>query len=120
MSEVRLHVEGLDAFTERTMAMAKRLDRGERKAHAAHISFETMESLLRVLTPNRWTLLRTLRGRGPMSIRALAHALGRDYRGVHADVTALIDGGLINRNDKALVFVPWSRITAEMTLETAA
>jgi predicted transcriptional regulator len=120
MSEVKLHVEGLDAFKERTMAMARRLDRGERKARAAHISFESMESLLRVLTSNRWTLLRTLRGLGPTSIRALARTLGRDYRGVHADVSALIDAGLIDRNNKALVFVPWSRITAEMALETAA
>lgn len=120
MSEVRLHVEGRDAFTERTMAMARRLDRGERKVRATHISFESMESLLRVLTPNRWTLLRTLRGLGPASIRSLARTLGRDYRGVHADVSALIDAGLIERDDKALVFVPWSRITAEMALETAA
>ena len=72
MSEVKLHIETLDAFARHALEMARRLDRGERKRAKAHIAFESMESLLRVLTPNRWRLLRTLRRRGVSSIRALA------------------------------------------------
>ena len=120
MSEVRLHVESLDAFSRRTMDMARRLDSGARRKGKAHLSFESMEDLLRVLTPNRWALLRTLRTTGPSSIRALAKAANRDYRGVHADVTALIEAGLMARDDAGLVRVPWSRITAEMALDVAA
>jgi predicted transcriptional regulator len=120
MREVKLHVETLDRFIGETMAMAERLDRGERKQQAAHIAFESMETFLKVLTPNRWTLLRTLRGRGPSSIRALAQALGRDYRGVHADVTVLVDAGLIDRDDSGAISVPWSRVSAEMALDVAA
>jgi predicted transcriptional regulator len=120
MDEVKIHVEGVDAFMERTKEMARRLDRGDHLHGEAHISFESMEELLKVLTPNRWTLLRTLRAKGPTSIRALAKALARDYRGVHADVTALIDAGLITRDDKGAIEVPWSRITAEMALDIAA
>lgn len=118
--EVRLHVEGLDAFKDRTMAMARRLDRGERRGSKAHFSFETLESLLSVLTPNRWTLLRTSRNTGPSSIHALARALGRDYRGVHADVTALLEAGLMGRDESGAVGVPWSKITAEMAFDAAA
>jgi predicted transcriptional regulator len=120
MSEVKLHVESLDTFIGRTEEMARRLDAGARGRRASHISFETMEALLKVLTPNRWTLLRALRGRGPSSIRALARALGRDYRGVHADVSALVEAGLINRDTKGRILVPWSRIAAEMALDAAA
>jgi predicted transcriptional regulator len=120
MNEVKLHVEGLDSFAGRTMEMARRLDRGERETRKAHLSFESMEGLLRVLTPNRWTLLRTLRGRGSSSIRALAKALGRDYRGVHGDVATLIEAGLIARDVEGAISVPWSRITAEMALDIAA
>jgi predicted transcriptional regulator len=120
MSEVKVHVEGLDAFAKRSLEVARRLDRGERKAHPAHISFETMEALLKVLTPGRWTLLRRLRADGPSSIRALSRALGRDYRGVHADVMALIEAGLVGRDEDGRVSVPWSRITAEMALDSAA
>ena len=76
--------------------------------------------LLRVLTPNRWVLLRTLHRIGPSSIRALAKALARDYRGVHADVAGLLDAGLITRDGAGLIRVPWSRITAEMAFGAAA
>ncbi|MDZ7785094.1 MAG: MarR family transcriptional regulator [Halioglobus sp.] len=120
MREVKLHVETLDHFIGKTMAMAEGLDRGERERQAAHIAFESMENFLKVLTPNRWALLRALRGRGPSSIRALAQTLGRDYRGVHADVTALVDAGLIERDNSGAVSVPWSRVTAEMALDVAA
>jgi predicted transcriptional regulator len=79
-----------------------------------------METFLKVLTPNRWALLRALRGRGPSSIRALAQSLGRDYRGVHADVAVLVDAGLIERDDSGAISVPWSRVTAEMALDVSA
>jgi predicted transcriptional regulator len=115
-----LHVETLNHFIGESMAMAERLDRGEREQQGAHIAFESMETFLKVLTPNRWALLRTLRSRGPSSIRALAQALGRDYRGVHADVTALVDAGLIERDDSGAISVPWSRVSAEMALDVAA
>jgi predicted transcriptional regulator len=79
-----------------------------------------MDRLLKVLTPNRWDLLRTLRSNGPSSIRALSQALGRDYRGVHADVGILLKAGLIERKASGAIHVPWSRITAEMSLDIAA
>ena len=120
MREVKLHVETLDGFARRSMEMARRLDQGVRKQGQGHISFESMEGLLRVLTPNRWRLLRTLRNHGPVSVRALARSLDRDYRGAHADVALLIDAGLIERNEQGAIFVPWTRITAEMALNIAA
>lgn len=120
MSEVRLHVETADEFFRGALDMARRLDAGEREVRPASRSFESMELLLKVLSPNRWTLLRRLRGEGPCSIRALAISLGRDYRGVHADVTALLDAGLVERGADGKVSVPWSRITAEMAVDIAA
>jgi predicted transcriptional regulator len=120
MSEVKLHIESMDQFFNSALDMAKRLDKGERVPEPASLSFESMELLLKVLTPNRWTLLRTLRANGPCSIRALSHLLERDYRGVHADVMALLDAGLIERSDDGKIAVPWSRITAEMAVDVAA
>ena len=120
MNEIRIEVETIDAFAKRTLAMAHRLDRGEHRAQRARLSFETMEGLLRVLTPGRWTLLRRLRSEGPSSIRALAKSLARDYRGVHADVVVLVEAGLIVKGEDGKVSVPWSRITAEMVLDAAA
>lgn len=120
MREVELHVETLDSFIGETLALAERLDRGERERRSVHIGFESMETFLKVLTPNRWTLLRALHGSGSSSIRALGQTLGRDYRGVHADVTALIDAGLIERDRTGVISVPWSRVTATMALDVPA
>jgi hypothetical protein len=39
---------------------------------------------------------------------------------VHADVTALIAAGLVERRDDTKVLVPWTRITAELSIEEAA
>jgi predicted transcriptional regulator len=119
VSEVRLHVESLDRFADRSLEVARRLDRGNRRAGRMEIAFETAETLLKVLTPNRWVLLRTLKRGGRMSIRALATSLRRDYRGVHADVVALAEVGLIDRGAGGIA-VPWSRITAEMDVDAAA
>lgn len=120
MHEVKLHVEGLDAFFAGARQMARRLDQGERAPSGASIAFENMETLLKVLTPGRWRLLRALRSQGPSSIRALAHVVERDYRGVHADVMAMLDIGLIRRDEAGLISVPWDRITAEMALDLVA
>lgn len=120
MNEVRLEVETLDRFFSGVLDMADRLDGGDMEPAAVHLAFERMEDLLKVLTANRWRLLRRLRSEGPTSIRSLAKVLERDYRGVHADVVALVDVGLIERDAAGKVAVPWRRITAEMAFDIAA
>lgn len=120
MAEVKLQIQSLDDFFADARRMARSLDSGDRSVEATHISFENMEGLLKALTPNRWRMLRRLRILGPSSIRALSQALERDYRGVHADVGVLIELELIERTQDGKIFVPWSRITAEMSLEEAA
>jgi len=120
MSDIKLTIESLDAFEAASRAMARRLDRGERAVHSAGFAFESVEAMLKVLTPNRWTLMRSLRAAGPSSIRALAQQLGRDYRGVHADASALLAAGLIERGEDGRIFMPWTRLSAEFDLESAA
>jgi predicted transcriptional regulator len=120
MREVKIRVQNLDNFFGDALEMARGLDRGDRGPEPELIAFESMEQLLKVLTPNRWTLLRTLRAHGPSSVRALSHLLKRDYRGVHADVAGLVRAGLIERTGDGKVVVPWSRITAEMAVDVAA
>jgi predicted transcriptional regulator len=115
-----LRVEDLDSFFEGALAMGRRLDERTDEVGRAKLAFESMAGLLKVLTANRWTLMATLRKIGPASIRALAKALARDYRGVHADVALLTDAGLVTRDDHGMISVPWSRIVAEMDLGVAA
>ena len=61
----------------------------------ARISFETPELLWKVLTAQRWELLKSLCGVGPISIREAARRVGRDVKTVHGDVTALLDAGVL-------------------------
>jgi predicted transcriptional regulator len=120
MNEVKIKVESKEAFFASAMKMAAKLDKGDFSTGNAIKSFETMEQFLRIMTSNRWSLLRTLRQSGPSSIRALSQLLARDYRGVHADVASLLEAGLIEKQADAKIRVPWTKIVAEMDVELAA
>lgn len=120
MHEVRLRVSTTDAFFSELKQIAVRIDAGDRTPTPAVIAFEKPEYLFRTLTANRWALLSALRASGPSSIRALAGRLGRDYRGVHADVCALLAVGLIEKNEAGRILVPYARIVTELSFEDAA
>ena len=120
MEELIVRVEHTDEFFDRLQASARQIDRGDETAAPASLSLSSMSQLLDVLSKTRWSLLSTLRDAGPSSIRALSKLVGRDYRGVHSDVTRLLSAGLIEKNEAGKVFVPWSKITAEVYLDRAA
>ena len=76
-----------------------------------HLYFPDLETLLRTLTSQRLALLKTLHAVGPVSIRALAKALERDYKNVHTDVQALRHVGLVTRQRDGCLLVTWTRIS---------
>ena len=86
---------------------------------APAIAFASWDLMHRVLVPRRLDLLRSLCGAGPISIRELARRVGRDFKGVHTDVTALLDAGIIDKDGKGVVF-PYDRIHVEFDIEAAA
>ena len=63
---------------------------------SARIGFATPELLWQVLTAKRWELLKALCGAGPVSIREAARRVERDVKGVHSDVTALQNAGVLD------------------------
>ncbi|OEU78825.1 MAG: hypothetical protein BA865_14875 [Desulfobacterales bacterium S5133MH4] len=93
-----------------------RAERGEKLEAEQRLDFENMETLLKTLTPGRWVLLKTLRTNGPMSVRALANDLGRDYKNVHTDVRRLERIGLIGRTKDDKTEVPWDILEARLRL----
>ena len=80
------------------------------------LSFANLPLLLKTLSPARWQLLERLHSEGPMSVRALAKRLARDYKNVHTDVSRLIGIGLAERGADQRVGVSWDIVTAEMKL----
>ena len=80
------------------------------------LSFEDLPLLTKTLSPARWTLLKSLKQKGPCSIYELAKRLARDYKNVHTDVTQLAGMGLIERRADGLVAVTWDLLRAELEL----
>lgn len=94
----------------------KRAEHGKKVETRQQLNFENIETLLKALTPGRWTLLKTLHTNGSMSIRALAKALGRDYKNVHQDVQRLESVDLIGRTQDNKIEMPWDIIEAHLRL----
>jgi predicted transcriptional regulator len=98
-------------------ARAKAASRGKRQG--ARISFASLDLMHRVLTPNRWQMLRTLMGAGPVGVRELARRLDRDVKGVHGDVQALLKSGVIDRADDGRVVFPFDAIHVDFVVKAA-
>jgi predicted transcriptional regulator len=97
MNDVKVTVGGKmeDEASRRFIDAWHRAERGE-TFRERHLTFESWDTLARVLTTRRMELLRYVRQHEVSSIRALAKALGRDYSNVHADVQALVAEGLLD------------------------
>jgi len=96
-SEVKVVVGGTLADDAAAFVSAwHRTARGERVRERV-LAFESWEGLARVMTGERYRLLRHVHAHPEPSVSALARSLGRQYRRVHADVAALEQVGLLIR-----------------------
>ncbi|MBW1780943.1 MAG: MarR family transcriptional regulator [Deltaproteobacteria bacterium] len=94
----------------------RRAESREKLEVEQRLYFENLETLLKTLTTGRWVLLKKLRTSGPLSVRALAKELGRDYKNVHTDIRRLERMGLIVRSKDNKIEVPWDIVEAELRL----
>src|SRR5579859_7631758 len=78
----------VEAFIERSLERARKLDRGERLPSEITRTFEDPSDLLRVLSAQRVRVLHAVRAR-PAPVSELAGALGRDRKAVRRDVALL-------------------------------
>jgi predicted transcriptional regulator len=91
----------------------------EGETQGAFISFESPALLFKVLSCKRWELLKVMTGAGPMAIREAARRLGRDVKGVHGDVIALLRAGILQKTDKELIVFPFDAIHVDFMLKAA-
>jgi len=89
---------------------------GEKVKPYFGVGFATIVQFGEVFTPKRWELVELLKASGPLTIYALAKRLGRHYRNVHKDVTALIEWTVIEKDEAKKVFVPWDEISVRWPL----
>ncbi len=90
------------------------------RAPAEGVYFADFATIMKFLTPRRLELVQALRAVGPVTVRALAQKLKRDYKNVHGDVQLLKRIGLIESRD-ARVHVPWDviRLHTEISAKPA-
>jgi predicted transcriptional regulator len=100
--KLQIHVgDTLEDTGRRFVGAWHALEQGKR-VRERHLSFESLEGLLSLLTPKRWELLKHVHRSPVRSIRALALELNRDYRRVHDDVEALAGAGLMQRDGRVV------------------
>lgn len=114
MSALRIRIEGLGEVGKAVLRAAEGAPEGE-----AGLSFTSYEQMHRVLSPKRLQLVKAMAGRGAMSIRQLARLVGRDFKGVHSDVTALVNAGVVDRGSRGIEF-PYEAIHVEFDIAAAA
>ena len=80
------------------------------------ISFASPELLWKVLTAQRWELLKALCGAGPVTVRGAARRVGRDVKAVHTDLSALLSAGVLSRTESGQVEFPYEAVKVEFLL----
>ena len=89
----------VEAFVERSLERARKLDRGERMPTEITMTFEDPSDLLRVLSAQRVRVLHAVRAR-PTPVSELAGTLGRDRKAVRRDVSLLESFGLLETREE--------------------
>lgn len=84
------------------------------------VTFASWSALASVMTDKRHELLNRLHDRPAPNIRALARDLGRDFKRVHTDVTALEAIGLIDRDDDGTLRAAYDEIRTTISVGTRA
>ena len=118
MTKHRIHIgtEAPDRGFGRFVNAWHRAEQGELTETEVHLNFQDLSMLLAILTPRRLEILKTLRRQGPLSVRALAKTLERDYKNVHVDTRALEQANLLERTDSGTLQAPWDIIDAHLSL----
>ncbi|SEH23983.1 transcriptional regulator [Rhizobium sp. NFR12] len=119
MTTLKVKIQNFDSSLSAVLDAAKAAE-SDPAFQAEHIlSFPTWDMLHRVLAPKRLEIVQVLTAQAPMTIREVARRVGRDFKGVHGDVTTLLNAGVIEKAPGGVVF-PYDRIHLEFDIAAAA
>ncbi|WP_244829770.1 transcriptional regulator [Caballeronia sp. TF1N1] len=110
-----IRISSLEELTERFNAAVE----NGKPLHGRNFSYATPELLFRTFTTPRWRIIRVMTGAGPMSIRELARRLERDVKGVHRDVQALLQAGLMENDANGAIIFPYDTVHVNFKLKAA-
>lgn len=89
----------VEAFIERSLERARKMDRGESLPSEITMTFEDPSDLVRVLSAERVRVLHAVRAK-PAPVSELAATLRRDRKAVRRDVSLLQYFGLLNTREE--------------------
>ncbi len=116
-TKVQVHVGSLRDMANRFTNAWNQASKGI-EVNETNITFLDVQTMLDTLSPRRLDLLRYVRQNGAENTRALALALGRDYKNVHNDVSILITAGLLLQDGRKLS-APWDELCTHVSLKAA-
>lgn len=116
MTKLEIGFGGLKEAAAEFLRTAKTLEKRTRVRASDRLHFADMPTLLKNLTGERWRIVEFVKANGPLSIYAVAKRLERNYKNVHADVSRLLELGLLEKRDDGRLVVPYRAIVAEIKL----
>lgn len=96
MKVKKIVIKSREEFDAETLAIVRKLDRGEKVKSEKGEFFESLEAVRNFLTEKRLELWRIIRDKEPKSLTELARLVKRDYKDVHQDVSILVEVGLVD------------------------
>jgi len=113
MTTVTLSIASREAVTRRFLNAAA----GHAEGH--FISFATPSLLFGTLTAKRWDLLAAMQGAGPLAASDLACRVGREVKGVQADLRALFNAGIVEKTPDGEFVFPYDALHVDFSLRAA-
>lgn len=86
----------------------------------AYITFPTVQALEATLTDPRWDIVRAMCSAGPLTLPEVARRVGRDVKGVHNDMHALMDAGVLEKAEGGRVVFPYDAVHVDSMMPPAA
>lgn len=118
MKRIYVEVMTTDAAARRLTKAWRAAEHGE--AVEPVVGVGSITELTALLSPKRMELLRYVAEHPGLSVRALAHAVKRDYKNVHTDVSDLEARYLLERDEAGTVSAPYDEIVIRAPLRKAA
>jgi predicted transcriptional regulator len=115
MKTLTVRIESLESLGQ-SIVHAMQVDMPET---SAGLSFASYAEMHRILTPKRLEIIRTMAGQEALSYREVARRVGRDFKGVHTDLTAMIAAGVVDRKDDGVVF-PYETMRFDFDIQANA
>jgi len=117
---VRVSIKTKEDLFKEVKEVWRRLERGEQIKKHEGISFENIEAMRKILSEQRFRILKTIKKEHPKSIYELAKLLNRDIKNTFDDVQFLAQIGLIELKktkegrEKTIPKVNYDRILLEI------